>query len=109
MSMTSLALDRDFANLLDRDAFQVNVPSAKDEPPPGEWLATLARLVLEDPDRSPERPRRFIEALISEIDMTMSGQLNAILHAPDFQELEASWRGLSMLVRGANPDAGVKV
>jgi type VI secretion system protein ImpC len=109
MSMTSLALDRDFANLLDRDAFQVSAPRAEDEPPPGEWLTTLARLILADPNRSPERPRRLIEALISEIDMTMSEQLNAILHAPDFQNLEASWRGLLMVVRGANPDAGVKV
>ena len=55
MSMTSLALDRDFASLLDRDAFQVSMPRAEDEPPPEEWLATLARLILIDPHRSPER------------------------------------------------------
>jgi type VI secretion system protein ImpC len=32
------------------------------------------------------------------IDRKLSGQLDAILHAPDFQRLEAAWRGLKYLV-----------
>jgi type VI secretion system protein ImpC len=35
---------------------------------------------------------------IKEIDTALSSQLNEILHAPDFQRLEGSWRGLSYLV-----------
>ncbi len=35
---------------------------------------------------------------IAEIDHLLSQQLNAVLHHPRFQALEASWRGLEMLV-----------
>ncbi len=35
---------------------------------------------------------------IAEIDQIINEQLNAILHNPRFQTLEASWRGLEMLV-----------
>jgi type VI secretion system protein ImpD len=50
-----------------------------------------------------ERPTR--EALvasltlaIAELDRSLSAQLNAVLHHPRFQALEASWRGLELLV-----------
>jgi len=39
-----------------------------------------------------------IDARIAEIDALLSDQLNEILHVPDFQALEASWRGLKHLV-----------
>jgi type VI secretion system ImpC/EvpB family protein len=35
---------------------------------------------------------------VAEIDQLISDQLNAVLHHPRFQRLEASWRGLQMLV-----------
>ena len=108
--MTPADLDPDFTDLLERDAV-LAAPSAtaEEDPPPTIWLATLARLIRADPHRAEDRPRRVIEALIGEIDWAMSGQLNAILHAPDFQALEASWRGVWMLARAANEEAGVKV
>jgi type VI secretion system protein ImpC len=103
-----LAASREFAELLDRPVLAIG-PTAEDEPPPDEWLATLARLVLAEPCWKPDRPRRVIEALVNEIDVAMSVQLNGILHAPEFKELEASWRGLWMLVSAANPDAGARI
>lgn len=106
--MPVAAADPDFADLLERDAVPAVVPDAS-EPPPEAWLATLARLVLVDPHRPQDRPRRMIEALIGEIDLAMSVQLNAILHAPEYQHLEASWRALWLLVRAADPEAGVKI
>lgn len=99
----------DFADLLQRDAFTAEAASVEKDPPPQLWLATLAQLILADPRRLHDRPRLMIEALIAEIDATLSTQINTILHAPDYQALEASWRGLWMLVRTADPDAGVKV
>src|SRR4051812_28778927 len=39
-----------------------------------------------------------INARIAQIDALISRQLNEILHAPEFQALEASWRGLAYLV-----------
>ena len=40
----------------------------------------------------------MINARIAQIDHLLSLQLNEILHHPDFQALEASWRGLAYLV-----------
>ncbi len=40
----------------------------------------------------------MINARIAQIDHLVSIQLNEILHHPDFQKLEASWRGLKYLV-----------
>jgi type VI secretion system protein ImpC len=49
---------------------------------------------LADPDGTgPMRDDRT-----AEIDRLLGDQLNAILHHPDFQKLEASWRGLHYLV-----------
>ncbi|MFT3849472.1 MAG: type VI secretion system contractile sheath large subunit [Propionivibrio sp.] len=39
-----------------------------------------------------------IDLRIAQLDELLSDQLNAIMHHPDFQKLEASWRGLKYLV-----------
>src|SRR6266576_2195428 len=35
-----------------------------------------------------------IKFWIGELDKKLSGQLNEVMHHPDFQKLEATWRGL---------------
>ncbi len=50
---------------------------------------------------------RMINARIAQIDKLISGQLNEIMHNPDFQKLEASWRGLNYLVQ--NTETGEKL
>ncbi|TWU31947.1 type VI secretion system contractile sheath large subunit [Novipirellula artificiosorum] len=40
-----------------------------------------------------------LSADIAAIDTLLGDQVNAILHSPRFQKLEASWRGLAFLVR----------
>jgi type VI secretion system ImpC/EvpB family protein len=42
---------------------------------------------------------------VARIDEALTRQVNAILHHPDFQRLEASWRGLRFLVDQVPPDA----
>ena len=102
--------DSDFTLLLERDVRpEAALPQAGGEGPPADWMATFARLVLRHPELRSYDARRVIEGLIAEIDLAMSGQLNAILHAPEFQALEASWRGLFQLVRASDKDLGVKV
>lgn len=41
-----------------------------------------------------------INQKIAEIDALITEQLNEVMHQPDFQKLEASWRGLHFLVMG---------
>src|SRR6478609_8374870 len=40
----------------------------------------------------------MINARIAQIDHLVSLQLNQIMHAPEFQKLEGSWRGLRYLM-----------
>ncbi len=102
--------DRDFTVLLERDVRPAaELPEVGAEGPPAAWMAALASLALQHPELIEPRPRRVVEALVAEIDLALSGQLNAILHAPEFQALEATWRGLFQLVRASDKDLGVKV
>ena len=41
---------------------------------------------------------RMLTDRIADLDQLLSDQLNAIMHDPEFQKLEASWRGLHHLV-----------
>ncbi|NKN37382.1 type VI secretion system contractile sheath large subunit [Agrobacterium sp. a22-2] len=53
--------------------------------------------------------RRRADQLIALIDESLNRQVNAILHHPDFQAMEARWRGVAMLVREAGRGGDVKV
>jgi type VI secretion system protein ImpD len=53
--------------------------------------------------------RRRADQLIALIDEALNVQVNAILHHPDFQAMEARWRGLAMLVRESTRGGDVKI
>ncbi len=61
-------------------------------------IATLAEEVLKDVPRYSKDFEVGIKLRIAELDKLISRQLNEIMHAPEFQKLEASWRGLHYLV-----------
>ena len=48
---------------------------------------------------------RMIEYRIMEIDSMISRQLSEVMHNPEFQKLEASWRGLYYLVQHSKTGA----
>src|SRR5436305_7815895 len=50
-----------------------------------------------------------IEEMIAQIDKKLSAQVNEILHAPEFQQIESAWRGLSYLVYQSETDAQLKI
>jgi type VI secretion system protein ImpD len=52
---------------------------------------------------------RQLARAIARLDETISRQVDAILHHPRFQRLEAAWRGLALLLEEAEPGAAVKV
>ncbi len=51
----------------------------------------------------------MINARISQIDQLLSEQLNEIMHHPDFQKLEASWRGMHYLVHQSETGEHLKI
>jgi type VI secretion system protein ImpC len=50
-----------------------------------------------------------INSRIAEIDRLVSLQLNEIMHAPEFQQLEGSWRGLHHLVMNSETGTMLKI
>lgn len=50
-----------------------------------------------------------IKFWISELDKKLSSQLNAIMHHPDFQKLESTWRGLHYLVHQSETGESLKI
>src|SRR5436190_4150265 len=50
-----------------------------------------------------------ITAGIAAIDKAMSSQLAAVMHNPDFQKLEGSWRGLHHLVMNSETGGQLKI
>ena len=52
---------------------------------------------------------KTINFWIAEIDKKISAQLNEIMHTPDFQKLEGSWRGLNHLVMNSETGTMLKL
>jgi type VI secretion system protein ImpC len=50
-----------------------------------------------------------IQAIIAEIDQTLTEQINLILHHEKFQQLEGAWRGLQYLVSNTETDEMLKI
>src|ERR1700712_5683137 len=62
------------------------------------------------PDKVGQRiDRASIDVMISEIDARMSLQVNEILHAPELQKVESTWRELKFLIDRVDFRENVKV
>ena len=51
----------------------------------------------------------MINARIAQIDELLSSQLNEVMHAPEFQKLEGSWRGLKYLLDRSETSDKLKI
>jgi type VI secretion system protein ImpC len=50
-----------------------------------------------------------IAAMIAHLDKKLSAQMNEIMHAPEFQQIESAWRGLKYLLFQSETDAMLKI
>jgi type VI secretion system protein ImpC len=73
------------------------------------WLDAVVDDVAEECTRLGKRPEVVLTDRIGEIDALLSAQVNEILHAPEFQRLEAAWRALHYLVVQSDTGALLKV
>lgn len=53
--------------------------------------------------------RKAVDAMIDEIDQRLTAQVNEILHHPDFQKLERTWRGLHFLMKRVNFRENIRI
>jgi type VI secretion system protein ImpC len=72
-------------------------------------VATLVAQALADETIIKEDVLETIEAMIARLDEKLTAQMNEILHAPEFQKMESTWRGLHYLVFNSETDAQLKI
>jgi type VI secretion system protein ImpC len=72
-------------------------------------ISTLIREALTDSTVIKNDVVDTIESIIAGLDEKLSLQINEILHAPEFQQIESAWRGLQYLVFNSETDAMLKI
>src|SRR5215216_7332824 len=72
-------------------------------------VTTLVREALADATIIKDDVLDTIEGMIARLDEKLSAQVNEILHAPEFQQVESAWRGLHYLVFNSETDANLKI
>lgn len=72
-------------------------------------VKTLAEQALTTSITMADDAYKNIAAIIAEIDMKLSEQINLILHHDEFQRLESAWRGLHYLVYNTETDEKLKL
>lgn len=98
--------------LLDKIVYEGNMVTEPSQGPYAKKLiGQLASQILDEGMKtSPDKGVvTLINERVAEIDRLLTDQLNAILHAPEFQALEGSWRGLRDLVFGTETGSNLKL
>src|SRR5919204_1034593 len=72
-------------------------------------VTTLVQEALADTTVIKDHVLDTIEEMIARLDQKLTAQINEILHAPEFQQIEGSWRGLHHLVFNSETDANLKI
>ena len=72
-------------------------------------VTTLVKRSAQGPGVVKDDVLDTIEDMIARIDQKLTAQMNEILHAPEFQQIESAWRGLHYLVFNSETDANLKI
>src|SRR3954465_15808343 len=96
----------EFANIL-KQSFKPRSERAASEVENA--VATLVRQALSDTSVIKDDVLDTIEEMIARLDEKLTAQVNEILHAPEFQQIESAWRGLHYLVYNSETDSMIKI
>src|ERR1700749_53729 len=72
-------------------------------------IQTLVTQALADSSLIKSEVLDTIEEMIARLDEKLSAQMNEVLHAHEFQQLESAWRGLNYLAFNSETDATLKI
>jgi type VI secretion system protein ImpC len=72
-------------------------------------VTTLVKQALADTSVIKDDVLDTIEEMIARLDQKLTAQVNEVLHAPEFQQIESAWRGLHYLVMNSETDANLKI
>lgn len=96
-------------SILDALADTIAPTPGDDRSRPREWIAELVSQVLASEIHVAPDTERMLSDRIAQIDDMISAQLDEVIHCPEFQRLESSWRGLHYLVRRTNRMSGIRI
>jgi type VI secretion system protein ImpC len=68
----------------------------------------VSQLVKSDQKVSPD-VEKTVKYWVSQIDQKLSAQLNKVMHQPEFQKLEGTWRGLKYLTDKSETGTALKI
>src|SRR5271156_6094759 len=72
-------------------------------------VKTLVEQALSDTSLVKADVLDTLEEMVAQLDKKLSAQMNEIIHAPEFQQIESAWRGLKYLVPHSETDAMLKI
>ena len=111
MSTETTVQSAEGATLLDRMMSEGKM--ARDESQRGYARDLIAEFVdqvlAETGEASSADVVELINSRVAQIDELISVQLNEVLHAPEFQKLESTWRGLNYLVMNTETSTRLKL
>lgn len=97
-------------SLLDQIVDKSNVAKSESEHRRAkDIISELAKEVMEGTVVISDSLNLTLDARIAEIDRLISEQLSAVMHAPQFQQLESSWRGLHYLCQQTTTGVQMKI
>lgn len=74
-----------------------------------DWMSALADQVTSGVVKWDKNVNRTLKEAIAAIDAAISTQLAAIMHTPEFQKLEGTWRGLNYLIMNSETSTTLKI
>lgn len=72
-------------------------------------INTLVQQALADSSLVKEDVLDTLDEMIARLDEKLSAQMNEVLHAPEFQQIESAWRGLHYLAYNSETDSTLKI
>ena len=109
-SPTSVLQTATPGGLLDTIVESGRLGQTKEEQAKGKvWVKELVDQVLEGQIQVDKDTDAMLGERIKELDELISTQLNEVMHAPEFQKLEGSWRGLQYLVSTTETSTMLKI
>ena len=103
---TSQSEAEEFASLL-KQSFKPRTERARIEVESA--VSTLVEQALADTSVIKSDVLDTISEIIARLDQKLSEQMNEVIHAPEFQQIESAWRGLHYLVYNSETDAQLKI
>lgn len=97
-------------SLLEQIAEEGRVGQTPEERANGKaWLTDLVRDVMTGQMTVSKDTEAMINSRIADLDKLISKQINEVMHAEPFQNLEASWRGLHYFVQQTETSTSLKI